>query len=67
MQDFSYFVNKAMFDPKFAETLERDPKQALRDIGIEPTDAILKALEDIDTEQIQKLAAAFGGPTTAMP
>jgi hypothetical protein len=56
---FSYLVGKAAFDRDFAGALAEDPPQALRSIGIEPTEEILEALGRIDTEAIMDLAAAF--------
>ncbi|MEX2624682.1 MAG: Os1348 family NHLP clan protein [Acidimicrobiia bacterium] len=56
---FSYLVGKAAFDPEFASALTEDPPQALRSIGIEPTEEMLHALSHIDTEAIKELAAAF--------
>lgn len=56
---FSYLVGKAAFDPEFAGALYQDPPEALRAIGIEPTEEILHALSRIDTEAIKDLAAAF--------
>lgn len=59
---FSYLVGKAAFDPEFAKALESDPNEALRSIGIEPTDEIIGALRRIDTGAIKELAAAFDDP-----
>jgi hypothetical protein len=56
---FSYLVGKAAFDPEFAGALSEDPPQALRSIGIEPTEEMLEALSRIDTDAIMDLAAAF--------
>ncbi|HSL27330.1 MAG TPA: Os1348 family NHLP clan protein [Acidimicrobiia bacterium] len=56
---FSYLVGKAAFDPEFASALAENPPQALRSIGIEPTEEMLEALRRIDTDAIMDLAAAF--------
>lgn len=56
---FSYLVGKAAFDPEFASALTENPPEALRSIGIEPTEQILHALSHIDTDAIKDLAAAF--------
>lgn len=58
---FSFLVGKAALDPDFARDLAEDPANALRSIGIEPTDEILGALEGIDTDAIKTLAEALDG------
>lgn len=58
--DFSHLVGKAAFDPAFARRLREDPAGALRDIGIEPDDEVLAALEEVDIESIEALAEALG-------
>ena len=43
-----------------------NPEAALREAGIEPTDEILDALEGVDVESVQKLAAAMGEEKAAI-
>ena len=56
---FAYLVNKVLHDPEYAERLEENPREALIEIGIEPTDEILKALSGINKDTIVRLAEAF--------
>jgi hypothetical protein len=58
-REFSYLVGKAAFDPEFAKRLSVDPAEALRSIGIDPTEEMLEALGRVDTKAIKDLAAAF--------
>jgi hypothetical protein len=58
--EFAHLVGKATFDPEFAEKLEMDPEAALRHIGIEPTDEVLGALDEVDISAIRDLAIALG-------
>lgn len=60
MSDIQTLVGKALSDDTFAEKLLSDPITILKDNGIEPTDEIVDALNDIDVEELRKLAAAFG-------
>ena len=57
---FAQLVGKAAFDPMFARRLREDPAEALRDVGIVPTDEVLAALEDVDLNSIEALAGALG-------
>lgn len=58
--DFAHLVGKAAFDPAFARRLREAPSEALRDIGIEPTEEVLTALEEVDLDSIEALAGALG-------
>lgn len=57
---FTYLVGKAAFDPTFAERLRTDPEEALRQAGIEPTDEVLDALDEVNLDSIERLAGALG-------
>lgn len=57
---FAHLVGKAAFDPAFARQLRNEPAEALRAIGIEPTDEVLGALEEVDFDSIEALAGALG-------
>ena len=57
--DLGSVVGKAAFDESFAEALAADPAAALESIGIEPTDEMLAALDEVDAASIQRLAKAF--------
>jgi hypothetical protein len=58
--DFAHLVGKAAFDPVFARRLRENPSEALRGVGIEPTDEVLAALGDVDLDSIEALAGALG-------
>ncbi len=60
MSDIQTLVGKALSDDRFAELLLANPEEVLKANGIEPTDEIIEALNDIDVEELRKLAAAFG-------
>ena len=58
--EFAHLVGKAAFDPVFARRLREEPAEALREIGIEPTQEVLSALEAVDLHSIEQLAGALG-------
>lgn len=58
--EFAHLVGKAAFDPAFAQQLGEDPASALRQIGIEPTEEVLQALQEVDLDSIRQLAGALG-------
>lgn len=60
MADIQTLVGRALSDYSFAESLLAAPEKVLQENGIEPTDEIIEALNDINIEDLQKLAAAFG-------
>jgi hypothetical protein len=60
MADLQSLVGRALSDDTFAEALLADPEGILRANGVEPTDEIIDALNDIDIEGLRQLAAAFG-------
>jgi hypothetical protein len=60
MSDIQTLVGKALSDESFAKTLLSDPEKVLKANGIEATEEIIEALNDIDVEELRKLAAAFG-------
>lgn len=60
MADIQTLVGRALSDDSFAQSLLENPESVLRENGIEPTDEMIDALNDIDIEGLRKLAAAFG-------
>jgi hypothetical protein len=66
MSDFETLVGKALSDEAFAAALVKNPEPTLREMGIEPTAEMMEALQGIDVEAVQKLAAAFGEDKAAM-
>jgi hypothetical protein len=58
--DLQALVGKILSDEDFAKALAKNPEQALKDAGIEPTVDLLEALQDVDAESLQSLASAFG-------
>ena len=57
--DLSRVVGKAASDPEFAEELLANPEDALRSIGIEPTEEMIAALRDVDVDSLRRVAEAF--------
>jgi len=64
--DLQELVGKILSDEAFAEKLVENPEEALEEAGIEPTIDLLDALEGVDREALQKLAAAFGEHQAAL-
>lgn len=58
--DLQILVGKILSDEKFAKALAQNPEQALKEAGIEPTVDLVEALNGVDAESLQKLAASFG-------
>ncbi len=57
--DLARVVGKAAADPEFAESLLADPAAALRSIGIDPTEAMVAAIRDLDADSLRRVAEAF--------
>jgi hypothetical protein len=53
-------VDKAMDDPKFYEQLKRDPEEALRSLGAEPTERQVQLLRGLDYKYLEKVVEEFG-------
>lgn len=51
---------KDLFNPKFIEELKKNPEQALKDVGIDPTPEILDAINKVDLDSVKDVAEAFG-------
>ncbi|MBE7555369.1 MAG: hypothetical protein HS126_30330 [Anaerolineales bacterium] len=58
--DLQTLVGKILSDEKFAEALAKNPEQALREAGIDPTIDLIEALKGVDAGSLKSLAAAFG-------
>jgi hypothetical protein len=58
--DLQVLVGKILSDEKFAEALAKNPEQALKDAGIDPTIDLIEALKGVDAESLKSLASAFG-------
>jgi hypothetical protein len=64
--DLQLLVGKILSDQDFAKSLAENPKDTLARAGIEPTIDLLEALEGVDAESLQKLAANFGDQQAAL-
>jgi hypothetical protein len=64
--DLQLLVGKILSDQDFAKALAENPEEALQEAGIEPTIDLLEALQDVDPESLQKLAANFGEQQAAL-
>ncbi|AFY47692.1 hypothetical protein Nos7524_1829 [Nostoc sp. PCC 7524] len=60
MFDLSAIIGRVMSDESFAQRLVENPEAALQEAGLEPTPEIVEALQGVDLQAIQQLAAAFG-------
>ena len=67
MAHFEILVNKALFDPVFAQLLKSDPAAALREVGIHPTQERLDAIKKVDLDAIGKAATAVGTAQRTTP
>jgi hypothetical protein len=64
--DVQLLVGKILEDQEFAKSLAENPQQTLEEAGIEPTIDLLDALNGVDAESLQKLAANFGDLKAAL-
>ena len=64
--DLQLLVGKILEDQEFAKSLAENPQQTLEEAGIEPTIDLLDALNGVDAESLQKLAANFGDLKAAL-
>lgn len=52
--DLRTVAGKALADPEFRQKLLDDPEGAVKGAGIELTDELLQALNEMDKEQLEK-------------
>ena len=64
--DLQLLVGKILSDKDFAKALADNPQETLEKAGIDPTVDLLEALNGIDAESLQKLAASFGEHQAAL-
>ena len=64
--DLQQLVGKILSDQDFARALAENPQATLEEAGIEPSIDLLDALEGVDAESLQKLAASFGEHQAAL-
>ena len=64
--DLQLLVGKILEDQEFTKALAENPKQTLEEAGIEPTIDLLEALNGVDAEALQQLAANFGDQKAAL-
>ena len=64
--DLQLLVGKILSDQDFAKALSENREEALQKAGIEPTIDLLEALQGVDGESLQKLAANFGEQQAAL-
>ena len=64
--DLQLLVGKILEDQEFTKTLAENPQVALEEAGIEPTIDLLDALNGVDAESLQQLAASFGDQKAAL-
>lgn len=56
---YQRLYDRVLIDSGFRRMLARNPEEALRTIGIEPTEQILRAIRSIKSE-VEKLEDIFG-------
>ena len=49
--DLERLIGKAVLDPEFREKLFADPRQAIREAGLELSEEEIEALESVDAEK----------------
>lgn len=59
MGDLQSVISRALQDPVFCTELSSYPEETLRENGVEPTPEMIDALNSLDADAIQKLAAIF--------
>jgi len=64
--DLQLLVGKILEDQEFAKSLVENPQEALEKAGIEPTIDLLEALNGVDANALQQLAASFGDQKAAL-
>lgn len=60
MSDLHKILTKALNDPSYAAALKKDPEQAMRQVGVEPTPEKVKALSH-SVDSLAKAHEFFGG------
>ncbi|MBC8235282.1 hypothetical protein H8E77_37530 [bacterium] len=60
-------ANKVLQDPTFAEELAKNPKEALNEIGLNPTKEILDALKNLNTKSIVRVTEEFSANLRVIP
>lgn len=64
--DLQLLVGKILEDQEFTKALAENPQQTLEEAGIEPTIDLLEALNGVDADSLQQLAATFGDQKAAL-
>lgn len=64
--DFQKLIEKALADESFAQTLQDNPGEALKSVGIEATPEMLDAMQGVDVESLKNLASTFGDERAAL-
>ncbi len=57
--DIQELVGKILSDENFARALAENPEKALADAGIAPTVDLIDALQGVDADALQRMAATF--------
>jgi hypothetical protein len=60
MNDLAKILNRAIADPKFAETVRNSPEEAMKQTGIAPTPEKVQALRN-SVKSLQDAHATFSG------
>ncbi len=64
--DLQHLIGKILSDKEFARSLAENPEETLQEAGIEPTIDLLEALQGVDANSLQELAAAFDEKKAAL-
>lgn len=57
---FDELVEKALHDPRFRKGLIKDPRGALESQGVQATDEMVEALDQVDYASLTRVAEEFG-------
>ena len=60
---FEEFVNKMLSDQKFRHEVKINPKAALEQLGMKPTEEQIETLKKVNYDTLQNVAHAFGKNT----
>lgn len=64
---FDELIQKVLHDVEFRKQLIKDPRSALGSIGVDATDEMLEALEEVDYASITRVAETFGRNESVHP
>lgn len=58
---FNLLVLTALTSQQFRTLLKNNPKEAIKQLGVKPTDERVKAIKNLDFQALEDACDAFGG------